>query len=107
MMVVLRKPIADYFNADKDSSTAVVNCFTPTGMVKDKGLTYNGSAEIKKWNAAATAKYHYTCDPIAAEESEGIHLVMCHLEGDFPESPVNRLYRFTLEGSKIAALNIG
>lgn len=107
MMVVLPKPIADYFNADKTSSADVAECFTATASVTDAGLNYTGHKAIKKWNSVATTKYQYTCDPIAAEANNGVQHVLCHLEGEFPGSPLNLLYRFTLEGPKIAALEIG
>ena len=102
----LPKPIAAYFTADKGDGEAVSRCFTKDAVVKDEGHTHKGRAAIKEWKTDASAKYEYTCEPIACEEKEGKTVVTSHLVGNFPGSPVDLRFFFKLEGDKIASLEI-
>src|SRR6267378_5068159 len=102
----LPKPIAAYFAADKADGKAVSQCFTENAVVKDEGHTYKGRAAIKEWKTDASAKYEYTCEPLACEEKDGKTVVTSHLIGNFPGSPADLRYFFKLEGDKIASLEI-
>ena len=102
----LPKPIAAYFNADSGDSEAVSQCFTEYAVVKDEGHTYGGRAAIKQWKAEASKKYEYTSEPFAHEEKDGKIVVTSRLTGNFPGSPVDLRFFFTLEGDKIASLEI-
>jgi len=102
----LPKPIAAYFTADKGDGEAVSQCFTENAVVKDEGHTHKGRAAIKEWKTDASAKYQYTCEPIACEEKDGKTVVTCHLVGNFPGSPVDLRFFFKLEGDKIASLEV-
>ena len=102
----LPKPIAAYFAADKGDGEAVSQCFTENAVVKDEGHTHKGRAEIRAWKTDASAKYKYTCEPLACEEKGGKTIVTNHLVGNFPGSPVNLRFFFTLEGGKISSLEI-
>jgi len=102
----LPKPVAAYFAADKDTSEAVSQCFTENAVVKDEGRTHQGRAAIKTWKTDASAKYQYTCEPLACEEQDGKTVVTGHLVGNFPGSPVDLRFFFKLEGDKIASLEV-
>jgi hypothetical protein len=102
----LPKPVAAYFTADKGDGEAVSQCFTENAVVKDEGHTHKGQAAIKQWKTDASAKYEYTCEPIACEEKDGKTVVTSHLVGNFPGSPVDLRFFFKLEGDKIASLEI-
>ena len=102
----LPKPIAAYFTADKGDGEAVSQCFTENAVVKDEGHTHKGRAAIKEWKTDASAKYQYTCEPLACEERDGKTVVTSHLVGNFPGSPVDLRFFFKLEGDKIASLEI-
>src|ERR1700747_2821898 len=102
----LPKPIAAYFAADRGDGEAVSQCFTDNAVVKDEGHTHKGRAAIKEWKTDASAKYQYTCEPIACEEKDGKTVVTCHLVGNFPGSPVDLRFFFKLEGDKIASLEV-
>ena len=106
MTLDLPKPIAAYFTADKGDGDAVSRCFSEDAVVKDEGHTHRGRAAIKTWKTDASAKYEYTCEPIACEEQEGKIVVTSHLVGNFPGSPVDLRYFFELERDKIASLEI-
>src|SRR5213593_3176333 len=75
----LPKPIAAYFAADRGDGEAVSQCFTDNAVVKDEGHTHKGRAAIKEWKTVASAKYEYTCEPIACEAKEGKTVVTSHL----------------------------
>jgi hypothetical protein len=102
----LPKPIAAYFTADKGDGEAVSRCFTENAVVKDEGHTHKGRAAIKAWKTDASAKYQYTCEPLACDERDGKTVVTTHLVGNFPGSPVDLRYFFGLEGDKIASLEV-
>ena len=102
----LPKPIAAYFAADRGDGEAVSQCFTDNAVVKDEGHTHPGRAAIKAWKTDASAKYQYTCEPLACEEKDGRTVVTSHLVGNFPGSPVDLRFFFKLEGDKIASLEI-
>ena len=102
----LPKPIAAYFAADKGDGEAVSRCFTENAVVKDEGHTHKGRAAIKAWKTDASAKYQYTCEPLACEERDGKTVVTSHLVGNFPGSPVDLRFVFKLEGDRIASLEI-
>src|SRR5258706_4673907 len=102
----LPKPIAAYFTADKGDGEAVSRCSSEDAVVKDEGHTHRGRAAIKTWKTDASAKYEYTSQPIACEEKVGKTIVTSHLVGNFPGSPVDLQFFFTLEGGKIVSLEI-
>ena len=102
----LPKPIATYFSADKRVAKAVSECFTENAIVQDEGHTYKGRVAIEKWKTDASAKYQYTCEPLACEGKDGKTVVTSHLVGNFPGSPVDLRFFFQLEGDKIASLEI-
>ena len=102
----LPKPIAAYFSADKGDGEAVSQCFTENAVVKDEGHTYKGRPAIKAWKTDASAKYQYTCEPLACEGKDGKTVVTSHLVGNFPGSPVDLRFFFQLEGDKIALLEV-
>ena len=105
-VLMLPDPIAAYFAADPQNPEALARCFTAQAVVKDEGHTHLGLDAIKAWKAAASAKYSYTSEPTALEQSEGCHIVTSRVAGNFPGSPVDLRYRFRLERGLIAALEI-
>jgi hypothetical protein len=54
----------------------------------------------------ATAKYHYTSEPLAVDVAGLEVTVTARVTGDFPGSPVELQYRFTLEAALIGRLEI-
>lgn len=107
MTIKLPRVIESYFAADKGrSADAVAACFTDTAVVKDEGNTYTGTAEIAGWMAKASTEYSYTVEPFAITEAGGQTIVTSHVVGNFPGSPVDLRYFFTLAGDRIAALEI-
>ena len=106
MPIALPAPIAAYFAADRADGEAIARCFTEDAEVKDEGQTYAGRPAIAAWKTEASAKFSYTSEPIALDESDGQTVVTCHLVGDFPGSPTDLRFFFRFQGDKIAALEI-
>lgn len=104
--VDLPAPVAAYFAADTTGAEAVALCFTDGAVVLDERQEYRGRAAIARWKAEASAKFRYTVDRIGARVSRDQTTVTGRVTGDFPGSPVDLQYRFTLEGDKIARLEI-
>jgi len=106
MKVQLPKVIAKYFAADQADANAVAECFAEDAIVVDENHTYTGQEAIKRWKAGTTARYKYSSKPIASKEQGEKTVVTSRLTGDFPGSPVDLRYTFTLDGNRIAALEI-
>lgn len=107
MAIELPKPIAGYFEADKgQSAETIAACFTPAAVVKDEGHTYSGRDAIRRWKDESSAKYTYTTEPFSIADEDGRVLVASHLTGDFPGSPIDLRYVFTLDGDQISELEI-
>lgn len=106
MTLKLPIPVAAYFAADRADGEAVSRCFAENAVVKDEGQTYNGRAAIKKWKEEASAKYKYTCVPLACEDTDGKIVVTCRLTGNFPGSPVDLRFAFELADEQIVSLEI-
>ena len=104
--VNLPPPVAAYFQADARDANQVAHCFTENAIVIDERREHRGRTAIANWKAMATAKYHYTSEPIGVEATGTELTVTARLVGDFPGSPVNLHYHFTLEDDKIARLEI-
>ena len=102
----LPAPVAAYFVADATGAEAVAECFTDGAVVIDERREYRGRTAIARWKVEATAKYHHTSEPLAVDVSGPDVTVTARVTGDFPGSPVDLRYHFTLERAAIARLEI-
>jgi hypothetical protein len=102
----LPEPIEAYFAADRRGGDAVARCFTDDGTVMDEGKTHTGPAAIAAWKTAASVRYTYVAEPFALEKRDRRYVVTSQVTGDFPGSPVELKFAFTLERGKIALLDI-
>lgn len=99
--------IADYFEADRTgNAAAVANCFTADAVIRDEGHTYTGREAIQGWKAGSGAKFSYTVEPFAIAGDGNHTVVTSHVVGDFPGSPVDLRYLFTLTDDGISGLEI-
>lgn len=106
MPLALPKPIDDYFAADATDGMAVAQCFTRNAVVIDEKQTYTGRDAIAAWKSGASSKYDYIAEPVAIDDRGDRVVVTAHLTGNFPGSPVDLRYAFTLSGDAIARLEI-
>ncbi|MEE2730567.1 MAG: nuclear transport factor 2 family protein [Pseudomonadota bacterium] len=102
----LPEPIAAYFSADREDGPAVARCFMEDGVVRDEGQTYVGMNAIEAWKTSASDQFLYSTEPVSFEKKDHQFIVTGRVTGNFPGSPVDLRYRFTLQDCKIASLEI-
>jgi ketosteroid isomerase-like protein len=106
--MTLPEPIAAYFTAaNGDDSDSVASCFTEDAVVRDEKREMRGRRAIRDWAEETRRKYRYHAAATAMEQTGYRTVITAHLSGDFPGSPIDLPYRFTLSGAHIAALEIG
>jgi len=107
MSVVLSAPLASYFAAknafDVDGMLA---CFAQTAAVRDEGEDRIGLAVIRDWIENTTRKYRVSVRPTNVAQDDDATVVTAQVSGNFPGSPVELRYRFTVADGKIARLSI-
>jgi ketosteroid isomerase-like protein len=102
----LPAPVAAYFAADTTGAEAVAQCFTDGAVVIDERQEHRGRTAIARWKAEASTKFRYTVERLGVHVSGDQTMVIGRVTGDFPGSPVELQYHFTVEGDKIALLEI-
>ena len=108
MSVRLPRPIALYVKAENAGDVALLSeCFEPDAVVRDERRTYEGLAAIQEWKAETKRKYQHTVEPLTLERKGDTIVVTNRLTGSFPGSPIEVRFVFSLEGDKIASLEIG
>jgi hypothetical protein len=108
MSVHLPPPIALYVNAENAGDVeSLSGCFAPDAIVRDERRTYEGLAAIKAWKAETKRKYQHTVEPLASARKGDRIVVTSRLTGNFPGSPIEVEFVFTLAGDRIALLEIG
>jgi hypothetical protein len=105
MSLKLPKPVAIYLAAEQNIDMLAL-CFADDAIVHDEGRDYRGLDAIKSWKQAADIKYRYVAEPLSASIGEKTVTLLVRLTGDFPGSPVELDYTFTLADDKIASLII-
>ena len=106
-MTRLPTPIAVYIAAEnRGDAEALAQCFAEDAVVRDEGKTIEGLAAIKQWKAETKKKYQHTIEPLTSTQQDDKIIVTNRLTGNFPGSPIELEFVFTLEGDKIASLEI-
>jgi hypothetical protein len=107
MSVDLPTPIALYITAENRGDTdALSQCFAEHAIVRDEGQTIEGLAAIKRWKAETRKKYRHTIEPLVSAQEDDKIVVTNRLTGNFPGSPIELEFVFTLDGDKIVSLEI-
>jgi ketosteroid isomerase-like protein len=107
MSVDLPTPIAVYIAAENRGDTeALTQCFAEDAVVRDEDQTIEGLSAIKQWKAETRKKYQHTVEPLASAQKDGKTIVTNRLTGNFPGSPIDLEFVFTLDGNKITSLEI-
>ena len=103
----LPAPVATYVDAERAKDTErLVSAFTADAVVRDEEHDYHGVDAIKAWKQDAETKYQYVMDPLDASVDGQTVRLRARLTGNFPGSPVDVDYTFTLAGDKITSLEI-
>jgi hypothetical protein len=107
MAVDLPTPIAIYIAAENRGDTEeLAQCFAEHAVVRDEGKTIERLEAIKHWMAKTKKKYQHTIEPLAVVQRDDNTIVTNRLTGNFPGSPIELEFVFTLDGEKIASLEI-
>src|ERR1700730_3371645 len=107
MSTKLPEPLAAYFtgynNRDVD---AMIGLFTEGATVKDEGRERRGLPALRKWMEETNAKYTVTVAVINVTETAANTTATGRVSGNFPGSPVELRFIFTLGQGKITRLEI-
>src|ERR1700680_4674441 len=107
MSAILPEPLAAYFaehnNHDVD---AMIGLFTEGAIVKDEGQERRGLPAIRKWMEETNAKYSVTIAVINVAETAANTTATGRVSGNFPGSPAELRFIFTLGQGKITRLEI-
>ena len=107
MNINVPDPVATYLAAEKvkDSET-LVHCFREDAVVRDEGREHHGVAAIKAWHREVNAKFRYVVEPLEASASGPSVVVGARVSGDFPGSPIEPRFNFTVSGDRILSLEV-
>ena len=83
-----------------------IACFAADAVVEDEMQTHTGVDEVREWKRQTENRYRYTIDPVDLVERDGQTILTATLTGDFPGSPVDLIYEFTIADGAISALSI-
>jgi ketosteroid isomerase-like protein len=107
MKVVAPEIIERYFRTvGEDDLDGLIACFSEDAVVIDEGRTYRGPDQIRGWRERTRAAYRYTAEMLAFEQDDDRVVVTARLVGDFPGSPLEIPYVFTLRAGLIGNLHI-
>lgn len=104
--LVLPEPVAAYLKASTQNPDEVARCFTPQGILNENGQTYIGREAIKAWKAERSTLCTYAIVPFSVELNAGVHVVHCHVAGNFTGHHMVLKFLFRLERGLIARLDI-
>ena len=81
-------------------------CFAADAVVEDEGRTHRGIDEVREWKRETENRYTYTIEPTDLDQRNGQTILTATLAGNFPGSPVDLKYEFTIIEGAIKALRI-
>ncbi len=94
-----------YIAAENRGDTeTLAQCFAEHAVVRDEGQMIEGLIAIKQWKVETKKKYQHTIEPLTSTQKEDKIIVTNRLNGNFPGSPIELEFVFTLDGDKIASL---
>jgi hypothetical protein len=105
-MQTLAPPIVSFFTNETKDPQAVARCFTEDATVRDEEHEHRGRAAIAAWNADVVAKYGFASETLSAESVGVRTTVTVKVSGNFPGSPVQLRFAFTVAGDLISRLEI-
>ena len=108
MPLDLPEPLPRYFAAQNAlDADLMTDCFAPDAVVHDEGGTYISSEAIRGWKHDTIAKYAISIAPLEATQQDDRTVVVARVAGNFPGSPADLTYPFSLSADGlIRALDI-
>lgn len=104
---ILPDAVVRYLDASNrfDAASAAA-CFTPDAVVHDEGQQHVGPEAIRSWVSQTGQKYRPNTTVIRAQEKDAKIAVAVRVTGQFPGSPVELEFEFSLRDGKISELSI-
>ncbi len=104
---LLPEAVTQYFEASNrfDAESAAA-CFTPEATVRDEGKTHVGTEQIRNWVSHASKEYRPQASVVGARPRGDKLAVTVNVTGQFPGSPIELDFEFSLRGEKIAELTV-
>ncbi len=96
-----------YFQVSNGAEvSALRDCLTENGVVRDEGHVHQGHEAILAWLLEAQRKYAYSVEPLdVARRAAGVN-VRARVAGNFPGSPIELEHAFQLADDRIESLEI-
>ena len=103
----LPSPVSNYFAAFNEKKFGrLADGFTDGAELVDEGRAFAGRVSIRGWEEEQLTREARTIDVLTASTSKERTAVVGRIHGDFPGSPHDRRFVFTLDGERIARLEI-
>ncbi len=100
--------ILDYFAAANDGRIDdATACFAEDARVHDESRDHVGQAAIREWVADTTQQFQPKTELLRAIGSNDSFVATARVSGNFPGSPAELDFCFTLADERIAALSVG
>ena len=107
MALKLHPTLERYFAATNRHDVAgMIAAFADEAVVKDEGREHRGIPAIREWMAETIRTYDFQAEPTDVAPVNDTTAVSVSISGTFPGSPIPLTYWFTLEGWRIARLEI-
>src|SRR5688500_12005077 len=95
--------IARYLEAaNRFDAASAAACFAPDAAVRDEGHSYIGFKAIEAWVSNTSEKYRPQTTVLSVHENDPVITVMVRVEGQFPGSPAELNFEFSLRHDVIA-----
>ena len=106
-IINLPGPVATYLAAEKaKDAERLGECFREDAVVRDEGREHRGVAAIKAWHREVNAKIRYVFEPLGASVGGPAVVVRARVAGDFPGSPIEPRFTFSVSGDRIVSLDV-
>lgn len=108
MQTPLPTPLDRYVAAQNAHDIpALVACFSPDARVYDEGRVHVGPEQIRVWAEEVAARYDATMTPLSLTAAADRAALVSTVSGNFPGSPLDLTFNFTLQAGHIQTLEIG
>jgi ketosteroid isomerase-like protein len=107
MTTKMHATIERYFAAtNKHDLAGMIADLADDAVVKDEAREHRGVPAIREWVEETVRKYKFKAAPTSVATENDSTAVSVSVSGELPGSPLDLTYRFTIQGEKIARLEI-
>ncbi len=101
-------PISTYVSAINEARIDdAVACFAPDAKVHDEARDHHGHEAVRAWIEDTTRRYRPVMEILSVMSEHADHRVTARVSGNFPGSPAELGFVFTLANGTITHLNSG